>query len=73
MVEKIHVKKAIAINRTNQATFQQLKEEKVIVEAKLKSLKVVYSSLKEKKYKALFFSRTPMINCFKPLITKWIL
>jgi hypothetical protein len=34
-------------NRTNQATLQQLREEKTIIEAKLRSLKVVYISLKE--------------------------
>ena len=60
-------------HKTNQTAFQQLNEEKVVVEAELRSLNMVYSLLKGKKYKALFFSWALIINCFKPLITIWIL
>ena len=60
-------------HRTNQIAFQQLNEEKVVVEAELRSLNVVYSLLKGKQYKASFFSWALLINCFKPLITKLIL
>jgi len=47
MAERNHVREVIAINRANQATFKRLKEENIGLEAKLKSLDVTYSMLKE--------------------------
>lgn len=48
MIEINHVREVIAKNKANQTTFEQLKDEKVVVEVELRSVKVTYSSLKEK-------------------------
>jgi hypothetical protein len=47
VAERNYVKEASTINRANQAAFEWLKKERVIVETELGSLKVAYSSLKE--------------------------
>lgn len=47
MAERNHIREIITTNRVNHAAFERLKEEKVVVEAKLNSLVVVYSTLKE--------------------------
>lgn len=47
MAERNYVTEAITINRANQAAFEWLKKEKVVMETELWSLKVAYSSLKE--------------------------
>jgi SMC interacting uncharacterized protein involved in chromosome segregation len=41
-----HVKYVITKYRTNQTALQRLREEKVVVEAELRDLKMAYSSLK---------------------------
>lgn len=46
MVERNLVRKATTKSKANQATFKWLKEEKAVVEAELKSLKMAYASLK---------------------------
>lgn len=48
MIEINHVWEVIAKNRANQTTFEQLKDEKAVVEVELRSVKVTYSLLKEK-------------------------
>jgi len=48
MIKINHVREVIVKNRANQTTFEQLKEEKAAVEVELMSIKVTYSSLKEK-------------------------
>jgi hypothetical protein len=47
VAERNHIREVITTNRLNHAAFERLKEEKVVVEAKLNSLEVVYSMLKE--------------------------
>lgn len=47
MAKKNHIREVITKNKTNQVAFKRLKKEKTIVEAKLRRLKVDYSSLKE--------------------------
>lgn len=47
MAKKNHIREVITKNKTNQVAFKRLKKEKTTVEAKLRRLKVDYSSLKE--------------------------
>lgn len=46
VIKRNHIKEATT-NSANQATFEQLKKEKVVIGVELKSLKVAYSTLKE--------------------------
>jgi hypothetical protein len=47
MTKRNQVMEAIAKHRVDQAAFQQLRVEKIFMEAKLRRLKVAHASLKE--------------------------
>jgi len=47
MTKRNHIREAIIINKVYYAVLEWLKEEKVVVEAKLKSFKVAYLSQKK--------------------------
>jgi len=47
MTKRNHIREAIIINKAYYAVLEWLKEEKVVVEAKLKSFKVAYLSQKK--------------------------
>lgn len=52
MAGRNHVKYVITKYRTNQTALQRLRDEKVVVEAELRDLKMAYSSLKGEVQKA---------------------